>query len=288
MTILILRIVAPMSVALVVFSQGLGVSLSQVTAYWQERPGVMVRALVAALVIVPAAALAAIFLLKPSAGVAIGVAILVSCPPAPLMVSSAPRKGGASAPFMVCLHLSLAALALLTVPIALYLLSIAFDFNGEVNLGAMAWILAKTILLPVGFGLAVRAVAPAFADRAAPVLAKAGLIGVLIVVLIVLAGAYRSLLNMDWWSYLVIAIVSVTSLAIGHLLGPRDAAEKTALAIECGVRHPALALTIGAANFGAQRALPVLIPCVLTFIAIALVYMALRARSMATAKHKAH
>ena len=147
-----LKIVAPISVALVVFSQGLGISPSVVAAYWKDRPGLMARSLVAALVIVPAVALVVILLLKPAPGVAIGLAILVSCPPAPLTISSAPRQGGASGSFMVSLHLSLAILALLTVPAALYLLSIAFDFNAEVNLGVMAWILAKTILLPIGSG----------------------------------------------------------------------------------------------------------------------------------------
>ncbi len=282
-----LKIVAPISVALVVFSQGLGISPSVVAAYWKDRPGLIARSLVAALVIVPAVALVVIFLLKPAPGVAIGLAILVSCPPAPLTISSAPRQGGASGSFMVSLHLSLAILALLTVPAALYLLSIAFGFTAEVNLGVMAWILAKTILLPIGFGLTVRAVAPALADRAAPILGKAGMLGVFVAVLLLLAAAYRSLLNMDPWSFLVMAVVSITALATGHLLGPEDPAERTALAIECGVRHPALALTVGATNFGAERALPILVPCILIFIAIATIYMAWRARGMAAARNRA-
>src|SRR5580765_5948314 len=200
-----LNVVAPISVALIVFSQGLGISPRLVAAYWKQRPGLMVRSLVAALVLAPAAALAVILLFKPSPGVTIGLALLVSCPPAPLMVSGAPRRGGASAPFMASLHLSLAPLALLTVPAALYLLSMAFDFSAEVHLGVLAWILAKTILLPLGLGITLHAVAPAFAERMAPVLGKTGSICFLIVVLLVLGAAYRSLFDMAWWSYLVIA-----------------------------------------------------------------------------------
>ena len=90
---------------------------------------------------------------------------------------------------------------------------------------------------------------------------------------------YPALLNMDARSYGVIAAVSVAALAIGHLLGPRDSAEKTVLAVECAVRHPGLAVTIAATNFTPERALPVLVPCILTFIAIATVYLIWRGRS---------
>jgi BASS family bile acid:Na+ symporter len=88
---------------------------------------------------------------------------------------------------------------------------------------------------------------------------------------------------MDARSYLVIATASATSLAIGHLLGPPDPRERTSLAIECGVRHPALALTIAAMNFGAQQAIPVLVPCVLTFAGIATMYLIWRRRRLAPA-----
>ena len=91
-----------------------------------------------------------------------------------------------------------------------------------------------------------------------------------------LVAFYPALLSMDLWNYVVIAAVSTAALAIGHVLGPADPHEKTALAVECAVRHPALAITIGAMNFTLQRTLPVLVPCVVTFIAVAMVYMFLR------------
>jgi BASS family bile acid:Na+ symporter len=283
----ILKIVAPVSVALIVFAQGLGIAPSQVLGYWKERPGLMLRSLVAMLVLVPAAALGLILLLKPSAGVAIGLAILVACPPAPLMLKAAPKKGGANAAFMASLHLSLAALAFLTVPAVLNLLSRPLGFEADVDLGAMAWILARTILLPIALGLAVRSLFPAAADRLAPVLGKAGTIGLLVVVLFALAAFYPALLAMDLWSYAVMVIVSLAALAIGHFAGSADAHERTTLAVECAVRHPVLALTIAAMNFGAKNALPVLVPCVITFILIAMIYMAMRGKSAAADKLEA-
>ena len=275
----ILKIVAPLSVALIVFSQGLGVAPAQVVAYFRQRPWLMLRALVATLVLVPAAALALIVLLKPSPGLAIGLAILVACPPAPLMLKAATKKGGGNAAFMASLHLSLAALAFLTVPAVLYLLSQVLGFSAEVDLGTLNWILAKTILLPVGVGLVVRGLFPAAADRIAPVLGKAGSIGIGIVALFALAALYPALLNMDAWSYLTIVLVSATALAIGHWFGADEPSERTVVAVESGVRHPVPALTIGIANFSKQDALPILVPCILTFIVVAMVYMAWRGKT---------
>jgi BASS family bile acid:Na+ symporter len=281
----ILKIVAPLSVAVIVFAQGLAINPSDVAGLFKGRPWMAVRSLLAVLALVPAAALAILLGLHADPAVAIGLAILVSCPPAPLMVSNAPNKG-ASAPFMAGLHLALSALAFVTVPAVLYVLSGALGFEAEVDLGSMGWILARTNLIPLALGLIVRHFAPAVADRLGPTLGKAGMMGLLVVVVFALTKFYPALLNMDPWSYLIIALVSVSALTIGHFAGPDDPRERAALAIECGVRHPALAIAIAAANFGPERALPVLVPCVLTFIAIATVYLSSSGRALATARKR--
>jgi BASS family bile acid:Na+ symporter len=278
----ILKIVAPVSVALIVFAEGLGIAPGQVLGYWKERPALMLRSLVGMLVLVPAAALALILLLKPSPGVAIGLAILVACPPAPLMLKAAPKKGAANAALMATLHLTLAALAFVTVPTVLSLISRPLGFEADVDLVAMGWILARTILLPIAIGLAVRGLFPAAADRLAPVLGKAGTIGLGVVVLFAIAAFNPALLAMDLWSYAVMVMVSLVALVIGHFIGSDNADERTTLAVECAVRHPMLALTIAGMNFGAKNVLPMLLPCVITFIAIAMIYMAVRGKRAAT------
>lgn len=275
----ILKIVAPLSVALIVLSEGLGIAPRQVLDYFNKRTGLIARALVAALVLVPAAALALILLLKPSPAVGIALAILVACPPAPLMVSTASRQG-ASAAFIASLHLCLAACAFVTVPTILYLLAIPLGFKAVVGTGMMAWVLSRTILIPLVLGMAIRKLFPDSADTLARVLGRAGNIALIVVVGFVLIALYPALLAMDRWSYLVIAAVSVAALTIGEVLGPPDPHERTALAVECGARHPALAITIGGASIGPERALPALVPCVITFIVIAWVYLSLRRRSL--------
>jgi bile acid:Na+ symporter, BASS family len=274
----ILKLVAPLSVACIVFAQGLSVAPSLVLNLFKDRLWLMLRILVAVLILVPGATLAILFAFHAPLALAIGLAILVACPPAALMVSSAPNKG-ASAPFMARLHLALSGLAFVTVPAVLYVLSGALGFKAEVDLGSMGWTLARTNLGPLALGLAVRGFAPAMAERVGPILGKAGKIGIVVVVLFALTKFYPALLHMDPLSYLIVALVSVAALAIGHFSGPADPHERTALAIECGVRHPGLAIAIATANFGAERTLPVLFPCVVAFMAIATVYLSLRQRT---------
>jgi len=270
--------VTPITVALLVFAQGLSIAPKQVAAYFREQPGLMLRSLIANLVLAPAAAVALILLLKPAFGVAVGLAILVAGPPAPLMFKTAPGIGKGNPAYMESLHLTLALLAFVTMPLILSVISVPLNFHAEIDLGVMAWILGRTILLPIGVAIALRALFPAFADKAAPMVAKIGTIGLVAVVIVVGAASYHALLNMDAWSYLVIVLVGAAGLTIGHLAGPPDAHQKTISAIECGVRHPALAFAIGGANFGQQKAGAVLIPCVLTIIAVAVVYMVWRGK----------
>ena len=280
----IIKIAAALSVALIVFSQGLGIAPSQVGAYFRQRPWLLLRSLIAALVLVPIVALALIFLLKPPLPVAIGLAILVSCPPAPLMISATPKLGKGSAPFMASLHLCMAALAIVTVPAVLDLISIPLGFQAIVDLPTMTWILARTIVIPLLLGIAVRGFLPSFADQRARAFALAGTIGLALVVVIATVALFPDMLKMDPKSYLVIAVIGAASLVIGDLLGPADRNEKTTLAVECGVRHPVLALTIGVESFSKAQALPVLVPCVLTFILVAMIYLVIRGRMTPTAR----
>jgi BASS family bile acid:Na+ symporter len=274
-----LRIIAPLSVALIVFAEALSISPSGVVAFFRDRPAMMLRSLLAALLLVPAAALALILVLEPAPAVAIGLAILVACPPAPLMIKAAAKKGGDPA-FHASLHLSLAALAVVTVPAALHALAIPLGFSAGVDLASLLSILAQTILLPIGVGLTVRALFPAWADRSAAPLGKLGSIGLLVVVIAIVGVLYRALLRMDAWSYGVIAAVALAALAIGHfMIGSQYPEKRTVLAVECAVRHPGLAIAIGTTNFTAQETLPVLVPCIVTFMIIANTYLFLRARS---------
>jgi len=273
----LLELIAAVSVACVTFAQGLTVSPAQLMGVFRSRPWLVARVLLAVLVLVPAAALFVMLLLHPDPTLRIGLAIIVACPPAPLMVSSAPRKG-ASAVLMAPLYLGLSAFAIVTVPAVLFVLSELLGFNPQVHIGAMVWMLARTNILPIGLGIAIRGVAPALAARLGPAFGRIGMAVVGLVVVLVLVRFYPALRDMDAWSYLVVGLISAAALAIGHFAGPADPRERASLAIVCGVRHPALTLAIAGATMSEATAVPVLVPSILSFIVMGTIYLTLSAR----------
>ena len=91
---------------------------------------------------------------------------------------------------MASLHLCLASLAFVTVPAVLYLMSIPLGFRRHGPSGPMVWILARTIVIPLVLGMAVRGSSPAFADRRGRVVGMAGTVGLALVVLVAVVALF--------------------------------------------------------------------------------------------------
>ena len=276
----IVKIGFPLSVIASMFAQGLGIVSTDLLVF-KQRPVLMLRSLLAVLVLVPLAALGIVLLLNPERPVAIGMAILVASPAAPMMLVKVSKKGGKLA-YMACLHLSLALLAILTVPITLHLFSMAFGFHAEVSAIAVSKVVGMTIRVPVCLGILTRHFFARVAEMLAPPLGKVAGIVLFVLGLSVVAMAYGALLKMGLWSYFVMAVVIAGSIAIGHRLGPQDPEERTALAMESAARHPGLAMTIAALNFSPEKALPVLIPYLIVFTLVTTIYLTWRIRSVAS------
>jgi BASS family bile acid:Na+ symporter len=232
------------------------------------------------LVLVPIAALAVILLLKPSPAVGIGLAILAASPAAPMQLRNIANKGG-SLVYLGTLHVSLALLAIITVPATLSLLSNALGFRAEVGVSAVAKTVGTAILIPVVLGFVVRFFFPKVADKIGPVLGKVGEVALYVLAIPVLVKTFGTLVKMDPWSYVVMAVFIIVNLAIGHVLGPRDAQERTTLAMESGARNFGLAVTIGVLNFSQEKALPVFVPYIILFVVISTIYLKWRKRQTA-------
>ena len=119
---------------------------------------------------------------------------------------------------------------------------------------AVATVVLTTVLAPLAAGIAVRSLAPGFAERAAAPLGN--LAGVMLVaaalpVLVVAWPAFVPLIG----SGVVLAIVAFTAvgLAAGHLLGGPDPEDRAVLALCSASRHPGVAMTIAAINFSEQN-----------------------------------
>jgi BASS family bile acid:Na+ symporter len=250
-------------------------------AIFKDRPLVMLRSIFVVLVLVPIAALAIILVFKPSPRTVVGLSILAASPAAPFQLRNIYKKGG-SLMYLGALHLSLALLAIITVPVVLDLLSEALGFHAEVSVFQVGKTVGETLLLPVVVGMVCGAIFPKVADRIDPTLGKIAEIGLYVMVILILIKTSSLLLKMDAWSYVVMTIFIIVNFGLGHVLGPCDPQERTTLAMESGARNFGLAMTIGVLNFSAERALPVLIPYIILFVIISTLYLKWRARQTAT------
>jgi BASS family bile acid:Na+ symporter len=277
----VIRSGLPLALIALMFAQGLQLVPGEQLAFFKRRPWLMLRSLAAVLVLVPLGGLAIILVLKPSPAVGVGLAILASSPAAPFQLMNTAKRGGSRA-YLGAMHLSLALLALVTVPASLDLFSTVLGFRADISLTVLSRMVGAMILLPVGAGILARTYAPAIAGRMAPVLAKVAELVIYILLIPVLVMTSATVLEMPLWSFVVMAVFILANLAIGHLLGPSDSSERTALAMETAARNIGLAMTIGVLNFNQQKTLAVFIPYVFLFVIISTVYLKWRARQAAT------
>jgi BASS family bile acid:Na+ symporter len=273
----LIRTGLPLALIALMFAQGLLLVPGEQLAFFKRRPLLMLRSLFAVLVFVPLAALTIIWVLKPSPAVGVGLAILASSPVAPFQLMNTAKRGGSRA-YLGAMHLSLAVLALVTVPAALDLFSTALGFRADISLMILSRMVGAMILLPVGAGILVRTYFPAIAGRIAPVVGKVAELVVYLLLIPVLVMTSGTVLEMPLWSYVVMAVFIAVNLAIGHLLGPSEPSERTALAMETGARNIGLAMTIGVLNFNQQKTLAVFIPYVFLFVIISTIYLKWRAK----------
>jgi BASS family bile acid:Na+ symporter len=272
----VIKIGLPIALIALMFAQGLKLVPGQQLAVFKERPLPMLRSLLAILVLVPLAALGIVLWLKPAPAVGVGLAILASSPAAPFQLANIAKKGG-SMVYLGAIHLSVAWLAVFTVPVVLYLFSEALGFRAEFGVLGVARVVGTLILLPVGLGILVNASRPAIADRIGPPIGKIAELVLYLLLIPILVKSFDLLLKMDAWSYFVMFVFILVNLTIGHVLGPSDPKERTTLAMECGARNIGLALTIGALNFSQEKALAVYIPYIVLFAVTSTVYLKWRA-----------
>jgi BASS family bile acid:Na+ symporter len=129
-----------------------------------------------------------------------------------------------------------------------------------------------SILLPLIAGMIIRRLFPALADRIfRPLEALANIVLILVVVLVLLS-TYHLILTMDIMSYVAIALMIGGALVAGHLMAWGRPEEQTTLALESATRNIGLALLIASTFATLDKALPVLIPYLVTSAVLGLIY----------------
>ncbi|HEX4999314.1 MAG TPA: membrane transporter protein [Terriglobia bacterium] len=249
---LFVRLVLQGSIVLTVFGFGLKSEPGDLRYVWR-RPGLLLRSLVSALVVMPffAVLLTRAFDFRPAAEIAL-MALAIS-PVPPLLPRRLARDGGQSA-YALSLMLTLAILSIVTVPLSAEVLARFFSRSVEAPLEMIVRIVLLSVVAPLGAGVAIRHFLPSLAKRIAGTVALAA--GILLPL------ALAPLLIVTWrsvWAEVgdgtLLAMVAfvIVGLTVGHLLGGPDPDNSSALALASACRHPAIALMIASANFPEER-----------------------------------
>ncbi len=268
------------------FAIGINRSFRQLTSLWR-RPGLLLRSLLAAVVLVPAVVALLLWTFNLPMAVASGLAVLAAAPGAPLTTKRVEMAGG-DPEYSASLQLTLALLAFVLTPLTLAIFYVLFELSLEkVTAFQVASQVARVTFLPVVVGLLIQRLAPGFSARIGKPVAvfASGLLILLfagVILLLALAPDLRAMLNLGGPSVAAIIVMVGSSLAIGHLLGGPDREKRSALAIASIARNVGLALFIAGLSDYGQQFIPTLLAYMILGALLAVPYSLLSKRRMTT------
>jgi bile acid:Na+ symporter, BASS family len=249
LAILALKVSIPMQV----FAIALGATWHDVV-YLFRRPRLLANSVLARNVAVPIIAILLIKTFPFHVATAITLGILAVTPVPPLLPKSQ-IKAGAHSSYVLGLLVSQSLLAIVLVPVTIELMNLALGARAHFSAVRVAALIGETILIPLAAGMLASWFLPKL-HRFAPKILMVGTV-------LLIAGAIP-LLFLGWkafgtlagnGSFLAMAIFIVAGTAVGHFLGGRRPADRTALAIATSARHPGLAVAIAHANYPQQSRL---------------------------------
>ena len=221
-----------------------------------QKPGLLARTLAAMFAIMPlfAVALAAGFDLR--RGLEVALVTLALSPVPPLLPKKQIQAGGSSS-YALGLVAVTAVFAVVFIPVAVQLLGWALGRSLDVPAAPLMKIVATSLLLPLVAGVVVRKVAPRWADRIAPGLARgAGLLLLVAFLPLLFVTRHAVLAQIGDFTLVAMAAFVVAGLAAGHLLGGPDEGDRTVLALATATRHPAVAIAIAQAAAPDEKTVP--------------------------------
>ena len=240
------------SILCTVFGFGLRAT-AQDLLYLVRRPGLLLRSLIAVFLIMPVVAvvLDRTFDFRPTVEV---VLVALALSPVPPLLPKKETKLGGNASYALGLMAMLSLLSIVLVPLSMQILGWLVGRSFGMAPGAIARIALVAAILPLVAGMSVRALLPGIADRIEKPVGLVARVLLPVAVLVLVAGSWQAI-----WAAVgdgaILAIVAfvVAGLLAGHLMGGPDPDHSVVLALSSACRHPAIALSIAAANFPDER-----------------------------------
>ncbi|MGB0507053.1 MAG: bile acid:sodium symporter family protein [Pikeienuella sp.] len=257
---MLLEIFLPLSLAFIMFSLGIGLTLGDFARVAQEPKGFAVGA-IAQVVLLPVVAFALLHVINLPPELAVGVMILSLCPGG-VTSNMLTKLAGGNLALSISLTGVISLLSIITAPLVVvfsanYFMGLAAP---DINVTSLAIAMFLITALPVAIGVALRHFATGFAQGAERIVTI--IATVLFVVIVIGALATNWTLFIDNLASLgpVLILLNILMLALGFGLARMAslaARDGTAIAIEAGVQNATLGIAIGGIIAASGEALSV-------------------------------
>lgn len=251
----LLTLLVPGMLMAMMVAIGIQVTATEVAAVVQNRR-LIVKAMLANYVLVPAATVALLLLFHPpNPTVPVGFLILAVCPGAPFGPPFT-RMARGNAAVSVVLMLLLAGTSAVAAPVLLRLLLPLLTSAGALQVDALKIIatLLVTQLVPLGLAFSLRQWRPAAALRLQrPAQMIGTLLSVLTIVLMIVS-KWDLLTNIVPLNYAKMLVLLGISLGIGWLLGESGIPNRKSMALTTSLRNLGVALVIVQGSFAGTAA----------------------------------
>jgi len=246
----IVKLMAVGSLLLLVMSFGMKTKLSDALAFL-EAPGLSARAMLAMFLVVPSVA-AGLSLLLPLVPATMFALLAIAVSPMPPVFPGKGAKVGGKSRYVMSLFVLATAFTFAAAPLILHLDSRLLGVGLAFEPRRVALTLAITAAGPLAAGLILGAVAPRLSARISHPFATGGkvMLGLTVLLALVLTAPnmWQAIGN---FTLVACAILAVSGLVAGHLLGGPEHGNRAALATAASLRHPGVALAM-AASAGAS------------------------------------
>ena len=255
---------------------GVNQSFQQLTSLWQKK-SMLVQALIAAVVLVPAIVFFLMSVLDLSPQVSYALALLAAAPGAPLTTKRS-TMALADPEYTSSLQLILALLAIVITPVLLSVFDVSFDLGVEkIHAFHVAQQIITVTFLPVVIGLLVQYFAPNLKkviqkplNRIANLLFLMMALGLMAILAV--TPELRAQLILGWPAITAIVAMAFAAVTIGHLIGGPRRDQRAGLAIACLARNLGLALFIAGLSGQLKTVLPSILVYMLLGVAVQVIY----------------
>jgi BASS family bile acid:Na+ symporter len=270
---------ATAAVFTVMFALGLGLNRRELRAVLDDR-GLVARGVFSVLVAVPLASALAVRAFGLPRWTEIGIVLMAISPGAPVALRRSLGAGGHRS-FAPALQMLVAALAAVSMPASIAILNVVYAGHASIPPTAVAGQVLQAQLLPLGLGLVIRELMPGKADDVQRVLARAGILLLIVVAVMAIVAIGPTIVAAGPRPAAAIALVTVIAVALGHALGGPDPNTRTAVAICSAARNPGLALLVAMLNRGTPDVIQTVLAYLLVSAVTLIPYVAWRRRRSA-------